>query len=88
MLQCVAVCCSRLQCVAKWHSVSQRVVVSSERTQHMLQFGAACCSVWRCIAMRFSVAQCDVVWYSALPVVQCVAVCCSVLQCVAVHSGN
>jgi len=49
VLQCVAVCCSALQCVC--------VVVCCS----VLQCAAVCCSAWQCIAVRYSVLQCAAV---------------------------
>ena len=75
VLQCVAVCCSVLQCVAmsdKDQGVGRQVC------NHSLfccpapgMRVAVCCSVLQCVAV-------------CCGVLQCVAVCCRVLQCVAV----
>ena len=74
MLQCVAVCCSVLQCVAVQDRIKdlyQRAFLSSaSEKRHMI--GAVCCNVLQCVA----VLQCRAVNYSVL---QCIAVCCSVL---------
>jgi len=79
VLQCVAVCCSMLQCV-------QCVAVCCS----MLQCVAVCCSMLQCVQCVavsmccYCVSQPNLrlwvlhVWY------KCVAVCCSVLQYVAV----
>ena len=67
--QCVAVCCSALQCVAEYYKGS------IPRIQHT---SAVCCSVLsglRCVEGCCRVLLC---------VLQCVAVCCGVLQWVAV----
>jgi len=66
IFQCVAVCCSVLQCVAGVLQVCCKCV-------------AVCCSVLQCVAVYCSVLQCIAVCFSAL---QCVALCCNVLQCV------
>jgi len=80
-LQCVAVCCSVLQCVA----VPCVAVCGS------VQCVAVCCSVFQCVAASCSALQYVAVCCRVLPCValcgsvrQCVAMCCSVLQCVAV----
>jgi len=96
VLQCVAVCCSVLQCDAvrcMCHSKLQCVAVCCS----MLQWVAVCYSVLlqyvamsyvRCVLLQSNAGciaihmlQCVTVCYSVL---QCVTVCCSVLQCVAV----
>jgi len=51
--QCVAVCCSVLQCVAVRRSV--------------LQWDAVCCSETQCVAVRRSVLQWDAVCCSETP---------------------
>jgi len=74
MLQCVAVCCSVLQCVAA-------PLVKALTTVHVFaRLPVVCCGVLQRVAVCCSVLQCVAVCYSVL---QCVAVCCSVLQCVA-----
>jgi len=91
VLQCVAVRCNVLQCVA---------ALESPRSAPK----KVCCSLLRCAAVRCSVSQCfgeSVLQcekvHAALPekrvavccsagccsVLQVVAVCCSVLQCIA-----
>jgi len=47
LLQCVAVCCSVLKCVAVWF-------------QEDLM---CCCSVLQCVAVYCSVLQCVAVWF-------------------------
>ena len=84
VLQCVAVCCSVLQCVAGYMTcyTSCLVVCCS-----MLQCVAVCCSVLQCAAAYCSVLQCVAVFVFApnscnrftFPVV---AVCCNALHCV------
>ena len=69
MLQCVAVCCSVLQCFPLSLCCS------------VLQCVALCCSVLQCVAVRYSALECVGVCCSVL---HCVAVCCSVLSYVAV----
>jgi len=69
MLQCVAVRCSVLQCVAAYDAMTG-VAAHSVSAGGVLQCVAVCCSVLfmlQCVAVRCSVLQ-------------CVAVCCSVLQ--------
>jgi len=70
-------CCSMLQYVAVWTSVSLCVAVCCS----VLQYVAVCCSVNQCVTVCCSVLQCVAVCCSML---QCEPVCCSVLQCVAV----
>ena len=77
MLQCVAMCCSVLQCVA---------VCSAGAVPRVLQCVVVCLNVLQCVTVCCSVfsrrsASCHT-W-----MMQCVAVCCSALQCVAV-CGN
>ena len=83
MLQCVAVCCSELQCAQQ-----------NMQQLHQVDILAVCCSVLRCVAVCCSVLQCvqqnmqqlhqvDILAVCC-SVLQCVVVCCSVLQCVAV----
>ena len=95
-LQCVAVCCSVLQCVVKspntqnewpmsfaWYleEVYEQPPVRTQRCS-VLQCVAVCCRVLQCVAVCCSVLQCVAVCCSAL---QSVAVCFSVLQCIAVR---
>ena len=69
MLQCVAVCCSVLQCVAESRKdFGPLLSRPARRLLSVLQCAAVCCSVLQCVAVCCSVLQ-------------CVAVCCSVLQC-------
>ena len=71
-MQCVAVCCSVLQCVA----------VRMKRNCPKIKapvFDAVCCSVLQWVAVGCRVLQCVAVCCSVL---QCV---CSVLQCAAVR---
>jgi len=96
VLQCVAVCCSVLQCIETCYTVSRMTLTycmsgcaTSTRT---LQCGVVCCSVLQCVAVCYSVLQCVAVCCRAkyLPRVRVcyfhlhVAVWCSMLQCVAV----
>jgi len=74
MLQCVAVCCSVLQCAATSGRDKTLVI-------RRLYIAEICCSVLQCVAVCCGMLQCVAVCCSVL---QCVAVCCSVLQCVAV----
>ena len=68
MLQCVAVCCSVLQCVVMC-IVLQCVVDNAPRT-FAGDAGSCCCTVLYCVAVCRSVLQ-------------RVAACCIVLQCAA-----
>jgi len=79
VLQCVAECCSKLECVAVcvWH----RIYCRSWPVPESCLTRAVCCSVVQCGAVCCSVLQCVAVCCS---VMQCVAVYCSVLQCGAV----
>jgi len=79
VLQCVAVCCSVLQCVEVRCSALQCVAVC----RSVLQRVAARCSVSQYVAVCRSV-----LWFVVgyCNVMQCVAVCCSVLQCVSKDS--
>jgi len=82
-VQCVAVCCNMLQCVAS--TPKETLTVNMHRdgkkrlysTVYMLQGVAVCCSVLQCVAVCCSVLQRVAVCCS---VFQCVAVCCSVLH--------
>ena len=70
VLQCVAVCCSALQCES--HdialTVSAHLSIANVRVVCVLQCVAVCCSVLQCVAVCCSLLQ-------------CVAVRCSALQC-------
>jgi len=70
MLQCVAVCCDILRCVAVLQCVLRNA--SSLFTCRYFQG----CSVLQCVAVCCSVMQCVAVCCSML---QCVAVYCSVV---------
>ena len=54
MLQCVAVCCSALQCVAveRHHPCNHRRIDSSAVSCIELQCVAVCCSVLHCVAVE------------------------------------
>ena len=71
MLQCVAVCCSVLQCVA------MRRGVETKSSPEELRCSAICCNV-----LQQSAAGCNIIGdvqaNGAHKVMQCVAVCCSV----------
>ena len=96
VLQCVAVCCSWLQCTPPAahlcsHSSTSVNAVQSAVGCRALQCAAVWCRVLQCVAVCRSVSQCVVVCCSVLQCVavgcsglQWVAACCSVLQCVAV----
>ena len=86
MLQCVAVCCSVLQCVVLFSSccsdsisavigsvcVTLQSIVECSSVLHYVVVVAVCCSVLQSIAVCCSVMQ-------------CAAVRCSVLQSIAVY---
>jgi len=73
VLQCVAVCCSVLQCVAATHcSALQRYCNTPQHTNCWRSCSRGCDCSW-----SHGVAVC-------CSVLQCFAVCCSVVQCVAV----
>jgi len=56
MLQCVAVCCSVLQCERKW---AQCAATSSHTDKpDVLQSVADCCSVLQCVAVCCSMMWC------------------------------
>jgi len=66
VLQCVAACCSVLQCVAVSPCrVSLCLPLRSRKSQLYSHLILMCCSMLQCVAVRCSVLQ-------------CVAVCCSV----------
>jgi len=91
VLQCVAACCSVLQCDAVWDSVLRCVVMRiahlSDGTVDVTMRDediqgktySIHISALQYIPVCCSVLQCVAVCCSVL---QCVAVCCSVLQCV------
>ena len=68
-VQCVAVWCSVLQCVAVCSLICNSTDLSLSEPK--VQCVAVCCSLLQCVAV-------------CCRVLQCVAVCCSVLQCVSV----
>ena len=86
-MQCLAVCCSVLQCLA----VLFPGLYLCTHVSGVFQGVVVCCSVPQRVAMWYGVLHFDM--WGALPfeayvsVLQCVAVCCSVLQCVAVCSS-
>ena len=81
VLQCVAVCCSVLKCVAvnSYNTASTSTFTIYQVCCSVLQCVAVCCSALQSVAACCSVLQCVTECCSVL---QCVAVCCSVLQCV------
>jgi len=93
VLQCVAVCCSVLQCVADTKAIHQWCLIWNTVMSTWLCV-AVCHSVLQCVAVCCSVLQIrrpctsdvsyDIPLWAPGCVLQCVAVCCSVLQCVAV----
>jgi len=80
VLQCGAVCCGVLQCVAVCNQDAELRCRDYGLPLHVLR-----CSVLQCGTVCCSVVQCMAVWCSVL---RCVAVCCSVLQCVAVFNQH
>jgi len=81
--QCVAVCCSVMQCVA----VPLFWVLCHFTRGSMLQCVAVCCSVLQCLCCVYCATShgvLDCFHSECCSVLQCVAVCCSVLPCVAV----
>ena len=84
MLQCVAVCCSVLQCYVTCiiSSCAQFLIHAPYIffVNCMLQYVAVYCSVSHFAAVCYGGLRCVAVCCSAL---QCVALCYSVLQCVA-----
>jgi len=92
VLQCVAVCCSVMQCVAMFFcalSVLQKSDLSNGRRNLCIKVCievcvAVCCSVLQCVAVRYSVLQrSDMAnGYRNVCIAVCVEVC--VARCVAV----
>jgi len=90
VLQCIAVCCSVLQCGAACVVRGRNGGCSSKspRTPQQGRAPAAsrCCSVLQCVAVRCGVLRCVAVCCSVL---QCVAMCCNVCHvCVCVGGGR
>ena len=84
MLQCVAVCCSVLKCVAAANALLYLTPVN------MLQCAAVFCNVLQCVAICFSckyitIAHTCGVCYSVL---QCVAVRCSCKYIIVAHTSG
>ena len=78
MVQCVAVCCSKMQRVV--------VCMLCRVMKCVVQRGAAWCSVLQCVAVCCSVLQCVAAYYTVCySEFQCTVACCSALQCVAVR---
>ena len=92
MLQCIAACCSVLQCAAMCVKKRALELIGSitftltytfnSDSALLLPCVAVCCSALQSESARCSVLQCAVMCCSVL---QCVAVCCRVLQYVAVY---
>jgi len=64
VLQCVAMCCSVLQCVAALPCSivgGPRETRDSQTTWRILQWVGVCCSVLQCVAVCCSVLQCAAV---------------------------
>jgi len=74
VLQCVAVCCSVLQCVT---TKSKRLSGWYVFVAVYCNFVEGCCSAWWQKIRGYLASTCAL---------QCVVVCCSVLQCVATRS--
>jgi len=86
-VQCVAVCCSVLKCVAMHYSVLQYFQCVPE--ERLDDTSAVRCNVLQCVPVCSSVSSvsvCSSVFQSRdlITPVQCVAVCCSVSQCIPV----
>jgi len=75
-------CCSMLQCVAVFCSISCHTLPTPvhcvAESCRATQCVAMCCGVWQCVTVCCSVLQCVAVCCT-------VAVCCSVLQCLLPH---
>jgi len=95
VLQCVAACCSVLQCVAVPYVIDSNVKCDLYMKNRIhvicciviLFVEILSCSVLQCVAVCCSMLQCVAVLHCnamCCSVLQCVALCCSVLQCVAV----
>jgi len=82
LVQCVAVCCSVLPCVAVATEVPEDAAFLAPLLLRVS--GTVCCSVLLRTAVCRSALQCVASHFSVL---QCNAVCCSVVQYVA-HSGH
>ena len=89
-MQCFAVCCSVLQCVAVHVFCNSQltclkdpacVAVCCSVLQCVLQCVAVCCSVLQCVAVCCSAC----IMKLTVDVPERAKVCCSVLQCVAVY---
>jgi len=78
-LQCLAVCCSALQCVGLTMLIRHLAVEVRKRVHRIIMLQTQL-SALQCVAVLQSFA----VFCSAL---QCIQLCCSVLQCVAVCCG-
>jgi len=98
VLQCVAVCCSVVQCLPVELDMCVQATFPQcfpkfPRTlpEYVLMCVDVCCNLLQCVTVCCSVLRCVTVCSSVLQcvavclsVLRCVAVCCSVLQCVAV----
>ena len=94
MLQCVAVCCSILQCVpfGRLHTfgrlhIKKRLCILAPCTQTAASLFSDFLHTHRGISANFGASARPINHMAVLvccSVLQCVAVCCSVLQCVAV----
>jgi len=95
MLQCVAVCCSVLQCVAVRYSLASAslgqcvAVLCNFASASFGRSVAVSCSALPCVVVCHSVLQpgCCIfrmVFCNVLQCWQCVAACCNMLQCAAV----
>jgi len=75
-MQCLAVCCSVLQCLVSWVGLWHLLLIAITHIQAdvtVLQCVAVCCSVLQRVAACCSVLQCAAVCFNML---QCVAVSC------------
>jgi len=77
VLQCVAMCCSVVQCGAVRHA--------SFVEGHAGRWLLLRCVVLRCVAVYCSVLHCFALCCTVL---QCVAMCCTVVQCDAVRHDS
>ena len=97
MLQCVAVCCSILQCVpfGRLHTfgrlhIKKRLCILAPCTQTAASLFSDFLHTHRGISANFGASARPINHMAVLvccSVLQCVAVCCSVLQCVAVSTA-
>jgi len=78
VLQCVAVCCSVLQCVVGDQVKQMTVDIRNIVCCSVLQCVAVCCSVLQCVAVCCGgSSETNDGRHSQYSVLQCAAVCCS-----------